>query len=71
VLEWVVKKYGRWSASALWKETHAEAPWRESEDKCPIDYALFFEGRPEAEGVKDLAEQEQESRDLLRPYVAR
>ncbi len=71
VLDWVVKKYGGWSASALRDETHAQPPWRESEDSCPIDYALFFEGRPEAEGVRELAEREQESRDLLRPYVAR
>ena len=71
VLDRVVKKYGRWSPSALRNETHSQAPWRDSENSCAIDYALFFEGHPEAEGVKDLAEQEQESRDLLRPYAAR
>lgn len=71
VLEWVVKKYGRWSPSALRDHTHKQAPWRDSEDACPIDYALFFHDRPEAKTVKDLAEAEQESRDLLRPYAAK
>ncbi|MBI1791198.1 MAG: SocA family protein [Acidobacteria bacterium] len=71
VLDWVVKKYGRWSPSALRNETHSQTPWRDSANSCAIDYALFFEGRPEAEEVKELAEREQESRDLLRPYVSR
>ncbi len=71
ILEWVVKSYGRLSAASLRSKTHAEAPWSRSDDCCPIDYALFFEGRPEAEHVKALAEAEQESRDLLRPYAAR
>jgi hypothetical protein len=71
VLDWVVKKYGRWSPSALRNETHSQAPWRDSANSCAIDYSLFFEGRPEAEEVKELAEREQGSRDLLRPYVAR
>jgi hypothetical protein len=35
-----------------------------------IDFALFFKGRPEAEAVKALAEQEQESRDVLHSYAA-
>jgi uncharacterized phage-associated protein len=71
VLDWVIKKYGQWSASALRHETHAQPPWRDSEASCPIDYALFFEDHPEAESVKQLAEAEQESRDLLRPYVTK
>jgi uncharacterized phage-associated protein len=71
VLEWVVKTYGKMSARALRERTHAETPWRKSDDNCPIDYALFFEDRPGTEEVKELAQAEQESRDLLRPYVAR
>ena len=61
----------KWTASALRTETHAQASWRETADSCAIDYELFFEGHPEAKEVKDLAEAEQESRDLLRPYVSR
>jgi len=71
VLDWVIEKYGSWLPSALRNETHKQAPWRDSEDGRPIDYALFFEDRPGSEQVKQLAEAEQESRDLLRPYVAR
>jgi uncharacterized phage-associated protein len=71
VLDWVVEKYGELSASALRNETHAQAPWRDTGDACPIDYELFFEGHPEATDIKELAEAEQESRDLLRPYVSR
>lgn len=71
VLELVVKEYGGMSPSALRSKTHNEAPWLKSEDSCPIDYALFFEDHPESGEVKELAEAEQESRDLLRPYATR
>jgi len=71
VLDWVIEKYGEWDASSLRDLTHKQAPWRDTEDSCPIDYALFFEDRPEADGVRRLAEAEQESRDLLRPYATR
>jgi uncharacterized phage-associated protein len=69
VLDLIVKKYGRMSAAALRRKSHSEAPWRESSDGCAIDYALFFKEHPGSEGVKELAEAEQESRDALRPYV--
>lgn len=69
VLDWTVRNYGEKSASVLRNQTHAEAPWKRTDDGCAIDYALFFEGHPESEEVKILAEAEQESRDLLRPYV--
>jgi hypothetical protein len=36
-----------------------------------MDYALFFDALPDSGEVKKLAEAEQESRDLLRPYAAR
>ncbi len=71
VLNWVIEKYGRLSASSLRSLTHRQAPWRDTEETCPIDYALFFEDRPEASDMKQLAESEQESRDLLRPYASR
>jgi uncharacterized phage-associated protein len=70
VLDHVIKKYGELSAAALRRKTHAEAPWMNSDDRCPIDYELFFEGQPGAEEIRALAEAEQESRDILRPYVA-
>jgi uncharacterized phage-associated protein len=71
VLDWVIEQYGQASPSSLRSLTHTQAPWRETEDAGPIDYALFFEDRPEAGAVKRLAEAEQESRDLLRPYATR
>jgi uncharacterized phage-associated protein len=70
VLDHVVKKYGKLSAAELRRKTHAEAPWKDSDDRCPIDYELFFEEHPGSEGIKALAEAEQESRDVLRPYAA-
>ena len=51
VLDEVIEKYGKWTASALRTETHAQAPWRETADSCAIDYELFFEGHPEAKEV--------------------
>jgi uncharacterized phage-associated protein len=70
VLDQIVRKYGIFSAAALRRKTHAEAPWQNSDDRCPIDYALFFEDHPESAEIKALAEVEQESRDVLRPYAA-
>jgi uncharacterized phage-associated protein len=71
VLDWVVRTHGKSNASALIKLTHAQSPWRDSEDNAPIDYALFFDGRPCSADTQALAEAEQESRDLLRPYASR
>jgi hypothetical protein len=70
VLDQIVKRYGNFSAAELRRKTHAEAPWKNSDDRCPIDYALFFEDHPESAEIKALAEVEQESRDVLRPYAA-
>jgi len=69
VLDHVVKKYGKLSAAALRRKTHTESPWSNSDDRCPIDYELFFEGHPGSEEIKALAIAEQESRDTLRPYA--
>ena len=71
VLDWVVRTHGKSSASTLIKVTHAQSPWRDSEDNAPINYALFFDGRPGSDDTQALAESEQESRDLLRPYASR
>ena len=65
VLDLVVEKYGRMSAAELRRPSYVK-----SEDSDPIDYALFFDGREDSE-MKDLAEAEQEARDVLRPYTAR
>src|ERR1035441_2057546 len=70
VLDHVAKKYGKLSAAELRRKTHAEAPWKNSDDRCPIDYELFFAQHPGSEAIKALAESEQESRDVLRPYAA-
>jgi len=69
VLNWVIEKYGRVSATRLRQMAHDEPSC--TDEMGPIDYALFFEGVKGAEAVKELAESEQESRDLLRPYAAR
>ena len=66
VLDEIVQKYGNLSAAQLRHKTHSESAWINSESNCPIDYELFFEdGDTE---MMALAKEEQESRDLLRPY---
>jgi uncharacterized phage-associated protein len=70
ILDLIIRKYGRMSAAALRRRTHEEIAYLESDDCCPIDYALFFDGREGSDQVKALAEAEQESRDVLRPYAA-
>jgi uncharacterized phage-associated protein len=70
ILDLVIEKYGQMSAAELRKLSHDEPSYVKSEGFCPIDYALFFDGEEVSE-VKDLAEAEQESRDVLRPFTAR
>jgi uncharacterized phage-associated protein len=70
VLDHIARKYGKLSAAQLRRKTHSEAPWANSDDRCPIDYELFFEEHPGSEEIRALAEAEQESRDVLRPYAA-
>jgi Protein of unknown function (DUF4065) len=70
VLDHIVKRYGDLSAAKLRRKSHNEAPWLNSDDRCPIDYELFFEEHPGSEDIKALAQAEQESRDVLRPYAA-
>ena len=71
ILEWVVEKYGTWSAKALRDLTHKQAPWTKTVDAAAIDYALFFDGQPDALRLNEMASAEQESRDLLRHYAKR
>ena len=70
VLDFIVKEYGKMTAAQLRKLAHDEPTFKESEEGCAIDFALFFKGRPEAQPIKALVEQEQESRDALRGYAA-
>jgi antitoxin SocA-like protein len=69
VLDWVVKHFGHKTAAELRKLAHREHTYLESEEGCPIDFALFFKGHPDSEAVWSLAEQEQESRDVLARYA--
>jgi len=70
VLDQIVRRFGKKTAGELRRLAHQEATYLESEDGSQIDFALFFKNRPESEAIKNLAEQEQESRDALRPYAA-
>jgi uncharacterized phage-associated protein len=68
ILDWVVEKYGRKTAAELRRIAHDEPTYLESEEGYQIDFALFFRGHPESEVIKNLAEQEQDSRDVLERY---
>lgn len=70
VMEEVCKRYGDLSATDLGRRSHKEASWIQAVDAGPMDYALFFEGKPEAGIIKELVELEQESRDVLDPFRA-
>jgi uncharacterized phage-associated protein len=70
ILDLVIEKYGRMSAGELRKLAHTEPSYLKSENLSPIDYALFFDASGDSQ-VKDLAEAEQEARDILHPYAAR
>jgi uncharacterized phage-associated protein len=70
ILNLVVERYGKMTAQQLWKLAHDEITCKETEEGDAIDFALFFKGRLDSEPVKALAEQEQESRDVLRSYAA-
>ena len=70
VLEGVCAKYGRYSAGYLSQLSHREPPWKKTGENEAIDFALFFEGRPEAENIKKIVESEQKSRKTLAQYRA-
>jgi uncharacterized phage-associated protein len=70
VLEEVCAKYGKYSASYLSHLSHKEPAWRKTGENEAIDFALFFEGHPEADNIKEIVESEQQSRKALAPYRA-
>ena len=71
VLEAVRARYGHLSADYLERLTHREATWVKTKPSQPIDFALFFEGHPEARKLLNLAEFEAEERKILAPYRAK
>lgn len=70
VLDSIVKQFGKMTAAQLRRKAHDEPTHKESEEGHPIDFALFFKGNPKSRPVKNLAEQEQDSRDIARRYAA-
>jgi uncharacterized phage-associated protein len=70
ILDEVIAKYGHLPPFELISKTHAEPPWLKSQRGCPIDYELFFKGRPEAAEMKEIVQREQETRDLVSRYHA-
>jgi len=68
VLEEICTNYGGYSATYLSKLSHKEAPWKKTNPSEPIDFALFFEGRPETEELRKIVEREQKSRKVLALY---
>lgn len=70
ILGEVCQKYGHLSADYLERLSHQEPAWLKTKPKDRMDFALFFEGRPEAAKVKGFAEVDSEERTLLAPYRA-
>ena len=66
ILDFVSNKYGNKSFNELKKITHKQATWEKSREGEEIDYILFFEENPEAKNILELAELEQENRDLVK-----
>jgi uncharacterized phage-associated protein len=70
VLEEICTKYGKYSAGYLSRLSHREAPWTKTAQNEAIDFELFFEGRPEADDIKELVKSEHKSRKVLALYRA-
>jgi uncharacterized phage-associated protein len=70
ILEEVCTKYGGYSATYLSHLSHKEAPWKKTGQNEAIDFELFFEGRPEADDIKEIVQSEQKSRKVLASYRA-
>lgn len=66
ILDYVINKYGNKSFNELKRLTHKQATWEKSREGEEIDYRLFFEENPEAKNILELAELEQENRDLVK-----
>lgn len=69
-LDRTIAEHGKKSAWQLSEESHLELAWKIANEARPhgssvmMDYRLFFEGHPEAEGVLRLVELQQEDRDF-------
>ncbi len=69
-LDRTIAEHGKKSAWQLSEESHLEPAWKIANEARPhgssvmMDYRLFFEGHPEAEGVLRLVELQQEDRDF-------
>ena len=69
-LDRVIAEHGTKSPRQLSEESHLEPAWKIANEARPrgssvmMDYRLFFEGHPEAEGVLRLVELQQEDRDF-------
>jgi hypothetical protein len=59
ILEQIVNGLGNLAAWQLEELSHLEPAWRKAARNGPMDFALFFEGRPEADTVKAILLEEQ------------
>lgn len=64
-LDATIQRYGRLTACQLSNLSHREAAWSKAEPSADLDYRLFFANRPDADEVKNLAQDDQELRDAL------
>lgn len=69
-LEVVLNRFGSLSAEYLERLAHKEPTWVKTKPSQRIDFALFFEGHPEAEKLRKMAEAEADERKVLAPYRA-
>ena len=70
VLKGICHRYGGMTAARLRDLSHNEPSWRQADENGPMDYALFFDPDGSDQTMKELAEEQQESRDTLRPFRA-
>lgn len=69
-LEQIMRLLGSMSADSLEHMSHQEPAWTKSRKSERIDFALLFEGHPEAKVAKEIAESESEERAILARYRA-
>lgn len=60
-LDNIIVKFGRLPAWKLEELSHREPAWIKAGRNALMDFELFFEGHPEADGIKALLIEEQES----------
>lgn len=70
IMDEICARYGHLSAIELMRLSHKEESWVNADPSGLMDYRLLFEGRPECDPLRELAESEQETRDLLRQFRA-